>query len=82
MEPLDDFKNTIVEYDAATKIVQEREIELERAIIARSDIVKRMSVMLAPKKKFIRNGKVHTLVQRGLTFFLRSGASDENLVEV
>jgi hypothetical protein len=76
------LKELIASYDAATSVVEEKKLDLERAVAARSDIVKMIATEILPKKKFLRGEKLHTIVVRGSTWFLRGSKSEEGLVDV
>jgi hypothetical protein len=76
------LKELITNYDAATAIVEEKKLDLEKAVAARSDIVRLISAEISPSKKFLRSGKELTIVVRGETFFLRGAKTSAGLVDV
>lgn len=77
-----DLKELCGQYDVADSEVETQKRILDEAIRKRSDIVKSIAGVLAPKKKFIKGGKEITIVVRGETYFFRGSKQDSGLVEV
>lgn len=74
------------DYDQKNVLIEEAKANLDALMRERSEIVKNMAKVVAPKKKFRRAGKELVIVIRpgvnGDTCFLRGTKEDNGLVEV
>jgi hypothetical protein len=84
-----DLKEAFVEYDKANEVWEQAKAALEDATRARSETVKMIAGMVAPKKRILRAGKEFSIVARPVkstgdtTYFMRlAGASPDDVVEV
>lgn len=71
------FDGLVSSYNEADKFASEKKNELDDAMKKRSDVVKEISKTIAPKKKFMLNGREMTIVVRGETYFLRGPKGDD-----
>lgn len=70
------------EYDQYSAKLREAEAEVERLTGMRSEVVKKIGGIIAPRKKLERGGKLLTIVQRGETAFFRGAGEDPGIFKI
>jgi hypothetical protein len=78
---MSNLKELIGNYDLASTEVDEKKLALEQSIARRSDVVRLISIEIAPSKKFLRSGQEYTIVVRGDLYFLRGKRSSSELMD-